>query len=285
MIIIENDRLQVEIAHKGAEVQKVTQKTTTQNRMWSGDPAYWGRVSPILFPIVGGLKNETYSYKGKSYTLPRHGFLRDQVFVTHSLSKTKARFHFESSGQFAHVYPFEFTVYIDYELHENTLHIQWRVVNNSEEEMLFSIGGHPAFSLPMEENTNLEDHVLTLRSEKEVTSYQLTDGLLKEVEALPQSLSLVPRWFKDDALVYKGIQTVEILVKEETKLRVDLHGAPYVGIWSPYKEQDQELAFICIEPWYGIADKWDASGNLEDKEGIQRINANESFKEGYTIHF
>ncbi|WP_281284345.1 aldose 1-epimerase family protein [Shouchella miscanthi] len=282
---MENDLLQVEIAHKGAEVQKVTHKSMAQNRMWSGDPAYWGRVSPILFPIVGGLKNETYSYKGKSYTLPRHGFLRDQIFVTDSLSKTKASFHFESSGQFAHVYPFEFTIYIQYELHENALHVHWQVVNDSNEDMLFSIGGHPAFSLPMKEGAKAEDHILTLQSEKEVTSFQVTNNLLKKVESLPQSFSLAPHWFKDDALVYKGIDTVEIVLKEETKLRVDLHGAPYVGIWSPYKEEEEELAFVCIEPWYGIADKWDATGNLEDKEGIQRLKPSNHFKAFYQISF
>ncbi|MFS0785858.1 aldose 1-epimerase family protein [Shouchella sp. 1P09AA] len=287
MIIIENDHLQVELTNIGAEVQKVTDTHTGKNKMWSGDPEYWGRISPVLFPIVGALKGGTYRYENHTYTLPRHGFLRDQMFVTNHLEKSKVRFHFESSGQFKDVYPFEFTIYVNYEIVERTLHVTWEVQNNTDGSMYFSIGGHRGFALPMIEGRKTADHVIKFQSNQQLKQYQLVDNLLEEVkdQAISSTFSLSPERFKQDALVYKHVDKVSVIIDQSTMIELDVQDAPYVGVWSPYKEGEDELAFICIEPWYGLADTTDASGSLEEKKGIQKLAVGEHFTGGYTIKF
>ncbi|MFB4214010.1 aldose 1-epimerase family protein [Shouchella sp. JSM 1781072] len=287
MIIIENDDLQVELMNSGAEVQKVIDKHTGKNKMWSGDPEYWGRVSPILFPIVGALKGGTYRYENQMYTLPRHGFLRDQMFVTNHLERSKVRFHFESSGQFTDVYPFEFTIHVNYELVERSLKVTWEVKNDTDGPMYFSIGGHPGFALPMREGRKTADHVIELQSSQQLKQYQLVDNLLEEVkdQAISSSFSLSPERFKRDALVYEGVDKVSVTIDQSIMLELDVQDAPYVGVWSPYREGEDELAFICIEPWYGLADTTETSGSLEEKKGIQKLAVGEQFTGGYTIKF
>jgi len=62
MFTIENDILTVNINPKGAELDSIYHKQNQLEYLWSGDPAVWGKKSPILFPIVGTLKNNTFYY-------------------------------------------------------------------------------------------------------------------------------------------------------------------------------------------------------------------------------
>ncbi|WP_353626367.1 aldose 1-epimerase family protein [Bacillus sp. JCM 19041] len=290
MILIENEHLLVEIANKGAEIRSIWHKGREKQLMWDGDPAYWGRVSPVLFPIVGKLKDNQYTHKGDTYKLPQHGFLRDQVFVTNTLKQEEALFHFESSNQFADVYPFEFTAYIKYTLEGNTLKVSWKVSNDNNEPMYFSIGAHPAFNIPFREDGQLADYELDIQPGEGIKQYELKDGFVqeKQQETVATTLSLTDDLFATDALIYENANKITLRsTKDKTEqITVQFPDFPYVGVWSKYNEEDQSIApFVCIEPWFGHADTPETSGELSKKKGIQTLQAYESFEASYTMTF
>src|ERR1700712_3193755 len=97
MFTIENTHLKVLINPKGAELQSIYNKVLQMEYMWNADPAFWGKHSPVLFPIVGGLKAETYYFGDKSYQLSRHGFAREMDFTVSAQSSNTIIFTLQSN--------------------------------------------------------------------------------------------------------------------------------------------------------------------------------------------
>ncbi|UOY91136.1 aldose 1-epimerase family protein [Ectobacillus sp. JY-23] len=290
MHVIENNWLKVTIAELGAEMRNVLHKKNGLSYMWTGDSTYWGRVSPVLFPIVGRLKDNQYQLDGQTYELPQHGFLRDVVFQVAEQKDDSISFVCESAGRFAAVYPYEFKVTIQYILQEASLQIRWEVENQNEEKMYFSIGGHPAFRIPLLENEQAGDYTLqmTASAGKQVHQYELKDALIAgkcTVKSL-EAITIAPSLFAGDALVYDNINTVTMTNASHHGVKVTLSGFPFVGIWSKYNESDGTMApFVCIEPWYGIADTYETSGNMKEKLGVNVLEAGETFQSEYIIAF
>lgn len=291
MIRIENESLSVEIAEMGAEVRSVLHKGTRLSYMWSGDPAYWGRVSPVLFPIVGRLKDGRYTAEDKIYELSQHGFLRDAVFGVKEAQDGSAAFFLESNGKYQDVYPYEFRVEIGYRLEEDRLYVDWKVDNlEKDKTMYFSIGAHPAFRVPLKPDEDAADYKLHLKPVKDgqVTSYELVDGLIRK-KGQPAVLPAVPiqaALFGNDALVYDDIEEVRLQSSKGNGVAVALPGFPYVGIWSKYDAQEGTMApFVCIEPWFGIADTTDTTGVLSQKAGIQQLAPETAFRASYQMTF
>lgn len=291
LIQIENEWLNVEISSSGAEVRRVNHKKNDLDYMWSGDSTYWGRVSPVLFPIVGRLKNDQYQLNGETFEMSQHGFLRDVEFEIDKQSSTNVTFVLVSAGRFTQIYPYEFKAYIHYTLAEDTLIVKWEIVNENEKEMYFSIGGHPAFNVPLLENETFEDYHVQLipAQNKEVIQYEIKDSLIHEKGPTNESLQipLSNSLFINDALVYRNIQSAK-LVSEKSGYGVEVmfENFPYVGIWSKYMSDTGESApFVCIEPWYGIADTHDTSGNFKEKLGINQLTIGEVFKTAYKMKF
>ena len=289
MIVIENDWLKVEISQNGAEVRKVNHKKSGLDYMWTGDPAYWGRVSPVLFPIVGRLKEDRYQLDGKTYEMSQHGFLRDVVFEVDEQTITDVSFRYESGGRYLNVYPYDFTATIRYTLNEDKLVVHWEIVNETKEEMYFSIGAHPAFRIPLLENETIEDYSLHIipAANKNVMEYEIENSLIREKEMANDLLTipLTDSLFANDALIYSNIDQVTLASnKSNHGVEVRFEGFPFVGIWSKYT--DGKMApFVCIEPWYGIADTYNTTGNLKEKYGINRLQPRESFRAEYKMKF
>ncbi|PAV31134.1 aldose epimerase [Virgibacillus profundi] len=291
MIVIENNSLKVTIAQDDAEVREVIHKQNEISYMWTGDSAYWGRVSPVLFPIVGRLKEDQYQVKGESYSMSQHGFLRDVTFEVDKQEKDSASFTFQSACRFTDIYPYEFKATIHYKLKEDSLLVQWEITNENKGDMYFSIGAHPAFRIPLLEEENLEDyHVKLVPAEnKNVLEYGIKDSLIHkkgtahDYERIPLQASL----FENDALIYSNIDRVTLESSKSNRgIEVTLKDFPFVGIWSKYDEQNGTIApFVCIEPWHGIADMHDTSGNLKDKFGINKLGAGEIFQAEYGMRF
>ncbi|PAF19073.1 aldose 1-epimerase family protein [Terribacillus saccharophilus] len=291
MIRLENEALIVDIAELGAEVRNVLHKDTQLSYMWSGDAAYWGRVSPVLFPIVGRLKGGQYTAEGKTYELSQHGFLRDAVFQVSDAQATAVTFAKESNGEYRDVYPYEFRVEIRYRLEADQLHVDWKVNSLEEEDtMYFSIGAHPAFRVPLQSGEHAADYKLHLKpvQDKQITTYELVDGLIQEKEQ-PAVLPAVPiqaALFENDALVYGHIEEVRLQSSAGNGVAVSLSGFPYVGIWSKYDAVSGTMApFVCIEPWFGIADTTDSKGVLSQKAGIQKLAPDAEFNSSYRMTF
>ncbi|WP_059104481.1 aldose 1-epimerase family protein [Shouchella shacheensis] len=292
MIVIENEWLKVSIASRGAEVREVVHKKNERSYMWEGDPTYWGRISPVLFPIVGRLKKDRYQVDGVQYELSQHGFLRDQTFTIGKINTEQAEFIFQSEGRFQEQYPYEFKAVITYSLQRETLSVHWEVTNETNEAMYFSIGAHPAFRVPQFEGETINDYEVTLRPAegKTVMEYELSEGLVREKELLTSMDRAIPlshSAFKNDALIFSHIDSVRLAsTKNKFAIDVVLPGFPFLGIWSKYDEKEERIApFVCIEPWYGLADMEKATGELSEKTGMNKLEASEVFQAEYQMTF
>ena len=284
MIILQNQTLRATIAPKGAELQSLINTTTGIEYMWSGDAAYWGKFSPVLFPIVGGLKNDTYYFNDKAYQLPRHGFARDKTFVVEKISETEAIFTITEDEQTLTVYPFAFKLQLRYQLNGNALSCTYQVYNSGNEYLLFSVGAHPAFAVPFIKGTNYTDYYLQFNTTETLQRWKLENGLIAAPESLPITnniLPLQPSLFYEDAIVLKHIKSNVITLacnKNEHGLHFKFDDFPFFGIWAA-----KDAPFVCLEPWCGIADSVTHNQQLKDKEGINVLAANAHWQKSWSV--
>ncbi len=285
-IIIENENLRVAIQPKGAELDSILNKQTQLEYLWQGDAAFWGKKSPILFPIVGTLKDNSYSYKGKNYTLPRHGFARDRTFIVEKQTVDTATFLLESDAESLKVYPFSFEFRLHYTLKDNTLSVRYDVKNITSGDMYFSVGGHPAFRLPLVENTDYTDYFIELNTVETSGRYPLSNDGLLELSTNPfledaNEIPLHPSLFYEDAVVLKHLTSNSMAIRSEKTphgLAMTFDGFPYFGIWAA-----KDAPFVCLEPWCGIADSVNTTQDLTEKEGINKLSKGERFERTWEI--
>lgn len=270
MIFLENEYLKASFAIKGAELQSLKNKNNHTEYLWSGNPHYWGKFSPVLFPIVGGLKQNTYYYKNKAYHLPRHGFARDKNFEPDQISSTTLVFSLKHDEETLKVYPFPFELQLRYTLTGATLSCSYTVSNPAEDNLLFSVGAHPAFATEVNADVAYTDYFLQFNKEEILTYHKiredLVDNLTATIALSDRKLPLTHELFYQDALILKTLKGDCISLrnhKNTTGIHFSFKNFPFFGIWAA-KDAD----FVCLEPWQGIADGIDHNQHLEHKEGI-----------------
>jgi len=248
--------------------------------MWEGNPEIWGKHSPVLFPIVGALRNNTYLYEGKIFAMTRHGFARDNIFNIENQEKDSVTFLLKANADTKIMYPFDFELSIRYVLQESTLQIEYTVRNTNGKKMPFAIGAHPAFALP----NKFSNYSLKFEHEEELVSRQLEDNLISEKTAVHQTeggiLPLDYALFEKDALVFTNLKSraVDLIEGDKPLLSVRYEKFPHLGIWTKDK-----APFICIEPWQGYADVTACSGNIIEKEGMLTLNPGEAYSADISI--
>jgi galactose mutarotase-like enzyme len=281
----------VEIAAHGAELVSFQSLATGLEYLWQADPAQWARHAPLLFPIVGRLPEDTYLQDGQSYKLSQHGFARDQEFKLIQEDATSLTFQLMASAATKAAYPFEFELRVRYELRGATLTVGWHVRNPaaSGQDLLFSIGAHPAFNCPLQPTQGEQftdyafhfDHPVTLAS-------QLLRGGLRSGETAPvlaQQAALPLRYelFADDALVFGQFDFTRLTLQKADKtgpfVRMQFNGFPYLGLWT----KGPGAGFVCIEPWQGVASPVGPPQELRDKEGILTLAPSQVFEANYSI--
>ncbi len=277
---LENEKMKIEVDTEGAQLQQLFLKAADKNYLWHGDPKYWGRRAPVLFPIVGRLKNNQYLYNGKTYQMTQHGFARDNEFELVEEKQDSLTYALEENEATLEKYPFKFRLELKYIIQNNSLAVKYRVINKDQKDIYFSIGAHPAFYWPLADDEKKEDYYLEFEKEEKAEKYLLESGLLNhQTEPVLDNqkiLNLNSDIFKDDALVFKDLQSEKIALKSrssELEVELEFKNFPYLGIWS----QSAEAPFICLEPWQGIADSIDSSGRIEEKEGIKKLSPGEEF--------
>jgi len=286
-VVLENDFLKVGIKTKGAELTSVFHKKTNLEYMWSADPAFWGKSSPVLFPIVGTLKGDVFQYGGKSYSLPRHGFARDYDFEVERKEGDRAIFLLKSSDETLRKYPFEFELRLHYSLAENNLRVTYDVKNVGDGVQYFSIGGHPAFKVPLVTGARYEDYFLEFQKKETTGRWPLAGGLVK-TEPVPllddsKVLPLTRALFSDDAVVLKRLRSTSVSLRSRNDghgLDFNFEGFPFLGIWAA-----PNANFVCIEPWCGIADSVNHNQDFVKKEGIEKADAGGSWVKTWAVKF
>ena len=286
MIVLENDKIKANIALFGAELTKLYSKETQLDYLWNGDPKFWKRHAPILFPIVGKLKDHTYYVANKEYNLPQHGFARDNEFAIISQSENKVLFELASSEKTLEIYPYKFKLQIAYELKANILEITYQVINVDNQHIFFSIGAHPAFKCPLVNNTSFADYYIAFQHQEKPLQYSLNkeNGLRIEKPStveLPTQLSLDYALFEDDALIYKNIKSNIISLQSlKHKHGINFHSSnwEYFAFWTK-----KDAPFICFEPWMGAADLETTNQDFTTKDGIIELPVNNEFKQHYAV--
>lgn len=283
---ISNDKITIQVDSMGAELKSLKDVATGREYMWNGDPQYWKRTSPVLFPLVGSLKDGVYRLDGREYPMGQHGFARDMEFQLKSQSAHEIWFTLESDEETLQKYPYPFLLELGYELREKSVAVKWNVKNPGQERMYFSIGGHPAFLCPIEEGTRQTDYRIRLDEPKKVAVSTLcgplASGKTVELSLENGEIPVTEHLFDQDALVIEHDQAHSVaLVKPDGEAYLTVtFDAPLFGIWSPPKKQ---APFICIEPWYGRCDRVDFAGDWTEREWGQRLEAEESFAVEYQI--
>ena len=270
--------LEIKTKKAGAELTSI--KLNGEEKLHQGKE-HWNRQAPILFPIVGQIKDGQTLINNKQYKMGQHGFARDIEFEEIGENK----YLLKSSKETLEKFPFEFELYVEYEVNENELTTKYKVINKDEKQMLFGIGGHPAFICDYSTGNyqiqfnKQEDKIEFLQLENGLISDKKAPNILKE-----NAINLEADTFKNDAIIMKNIKSNKISLynkKEDKKiLEFDFTGLPFLALWSKIG-----APFVCIEPWYNTADKVNSTGNFEDKENILKLEPEEKFECKYKLKF
>jgi galactose mutarotase-like enzyme len=290
MATIKTDGIRVEVASKGAELQSVKGKDGLEY-LWQGDPTFWARRSPLLFPIVGALPGGSYSVEGKSYSMGNHGFVKELEFRLVSERPDSLRYELESDSSSLAIYPFRFLLAVSYRVEGPELEVGYEVENRDDRRMRFSIGAHPAFRAPLLPGERLEDYDLVFERAETVERHFLDSDNLRtgETESFlrgQSSLPLSPGLFERGAVVLKDQVSRRVALRGRASGRfVELRFAsfPQLGIWSPKPGAAGPAPFVCIEPWFGIMALAGSAQELEQKEGTLALEPGASFRAAYTI--
>lgn len=284
--VVKNDKISIQIAEHGAELKSL-QDRRSREYLWCGDAKFWGRTSPVLFPIVGSLKDKKYTYQGKTYEMGQHGFARDNDFTLVTKTEDSIEFIFRSNEETLQKYPFPFALTIGYKLDDNRVIVSWKVENTGENTMYFSIGAHPAFYCPLHGEANKNGYGMDFGTEKDVVYRRINaDGLaLPQTQVLETENGIVTfedGFFDDGVYIVEGKQSTKAALLDPDKnpyitLEFD---TPLWGTWSP---EGKNAPFVCIEPWYGRCDKADFDGTLEEREYGNVLEAGKCFEASYTI--
>ena len=292
MRVLENELLKVMIADSGAELSSVYDKEKQTERLWDANPEVWNRHAPILFPFVGKEVGGVYRIDGQEYEMKtQHGFARDMEFECVEAAETSVTHRLLPTEKTKQLYPFDYELLVTHKLdaeNPRLLHVNWEVKNNGSDVMYYSIGGHPAFTVPVKESKERENYYLEFPGREELTyisvnpangfvdtekeySLKLENGFVKFFDGLYDTL----------IFDFQNIQKVRIANPDQTPyVTVDCSEFPLLGIWA--KETGN---FICLEPWAGRADNDGFTGNIDEKVAEQKVEAGCSAKISHTIEF
>ncbi len=283
-VTISNGKLSARMVNMGAELKGLCDLATGQEYIWQSDPAHWTGAAPILFPIIGGLKDNQYTFEGKTYSMPSHGVVRKAEWPAPEVSAASASFQIASTAETREMYPFDWRLKVTYTLVETSLEVRYDVTNTGKSIMWFSIGSHPAVNVPFA--GGYPEHYYFHFSEPEnMERYFFSGGchLNKTEPAFDNchQINLTPTLFDRGPLIFKNPASKAVTImnsRNARRVRVRTEGVPFIALWAP-----PGAPFACIEPWHGIPDPIDTDGEFTTKEGIMSLPAGATYTTGYAI--
>lgn len=285
---IENEFLKIKGNTHGGELVSIKGKKSNSEYLWQGIPFWWKLYSPVLFPIIGKVKNFEYRYEGKTYFMPQHGFASRAKYKLIENKDNILAFELKNNEETEKIYPFKFSLINEYKIEKNSIIITHKVKNLDNKNIYFSLGVHPALKCPMyKEEDELNDYYLKFNkiensSILEINKEDFLTGKERQYFNNCDELNLSEEVFKDGTLIFKNLESDKITLKSRKHNRsvsLEFKDFPYLAIWAP----DRKTNFVCIEPWFGHADYEDFTGEIKDKEGIIKLEKNKEFKCTYKI--
>lgn len=275
---IENELLQIDVNRCGSELWSILDKRDGVQHLWQGNPKIWARRAPNLFPVCGRLKDDTAIIDGRKYTIPLHGFLRDFEHELIEQTGIKLHFRFHENSQTLAMYPFTFTVDILYTLEDDTVFQTFKVTNDSEQEMPFSIGCHTGYMCPFDDAHTIEDYRIVFEQNETVNNF-INENLVIEGEGSflngENTLQLHNKLFKPN-FALTGLKSQWIRLEEKDSgraVQVGIKDFSSVILWSV----EDEIPFVCIEPWCGMFEFAKDYGEFKNKPYIENLPAKKSF--------
>ena len=283
-VTISNGKLSARMIAMGAELKGLCDVASGQEYIWQSDPAHWAGAAPILFPIIGGLKNTEYHFEGKTYSMPSHGVVRKAEWAPAGATASSASFQIASTPETREMYPFDWHLKVTYTLVDCSLDVRYDVANTGKSVMWFSIGSHPAINVPFA-GGYLEHYYFHFSAPENMERYFFSGGchLNETAPAFDnhRQINLTPTLFDRGPLIFKNPASKSVTImnsRNPRRVRVRTEGVPFIALWAP-----SGAPFACIEPWHGIPDPIDTDGELTTKEGIMSLPAGATYTTGYAI--
>lgn len=282
---ISNKYLELTVSSHGAEKQSIISKETNISYLRDVDK-YWNRKAPLLFPIVGKLRDLKTFINNKEYSMNQHGFIRDQEFELYSQTETELVLVNKFNEETLKKYPFEYQVFVKYTLVEKSVYTEFIVKNLDYQVIPFNYGGHPGFKLPLYENETFEDYSVKFEKEEnfDAPTVDMTTGTLNFKDTISyrniNEINLNYKYFEIDAIVIPEVksQSVKLVNKDNKGVKFDFLGFPSLAIWTK-----PNAPFVCLEPWIGYADHNDSNYQFIEKDNMQFLNPGETFSATYVI--
>lgn len=288
MVELSNQYLTVNLHPKGAEIISIVGNQDHINYMWKRDACQWANSAPILFPIVGAIKNDTCRIDGKEYHMTQHGFARHNEFEIKNQSQTEVTFTLVSNDEIIKQYPFLFELNVTYKLVENTLTCLINVKNKDHQTIYFQVGGHPAFACPFMENESSNDYYVEF-AEYETRNQKVIDVAKRGMShvQLPffdheKRFFVRQQLFNNDAIVIKDFKSENISIKSlnhQKSIVFHMQGFDHVGLWTA----KHVGGLLAIEPWIGHADYVDFDGEFKEKESCVALDTDKEFNVQFAV--
>lgn len=256
---IKNDKIEVSVEDLGAQMRSI-KDATGKEYLWQGDEKYWNGSAPNLFPYIARLTEGKYILKGRTYEMPKHGFLRNSVLKLKEKTQTKMVFSLTDSEETYKMYPYHFEIKVKYELFENELKVSYNVANKDKKVMYFGVGGHPGFQVPVEKELSFEDYFIEFAKGTDMKRVGMSEDcfVTGKDEAFPleenRRLYLHHNLFDDDAIILKDAPSKVVLASEKGSARIEMETRhlEYLGIWH---KPASDAPYVCIEPWSSLPSK------------------------------
>ena len=269
---IKNDKIEVSVEDLGAQMRSI-KDATGKEYLWQGDENYWNGSAPNLFPYIERLTEGKYILKGRTYEMPKHGFLRNSVLKLKEKTQTKMVFSLTDSEETYKMYPYHFEIKVKYELFENELKVSYNVANKDKKVMYFGVGGHPGFQVPVEKELSFEDYFIEFAKGTDMKRVGMSEDcfVTGKDEAFPleenRRLYLHHNLFDDDAIILKDAPSKVVLASEKGSARIEMETShlEYLGIWH---KPASDAPYVCIEPWSSLPSKKDIIEDLEKQDNL-----------------
>lgn len=271
---IENDYLKIGVKDDGAELTSVISKETGIEYLWQGNPDVWYGQSPVLFPIIGRVLDDKYYLDGKEYTMPKHGLFRKRKAQFVEQTTNTLVFRESADEETLEIFPFNFEVFVKFELIEKSLKVTHKIINNGNDTMYFSIGGHPGF------NCKIGDYLLFEKNET-LDTIEIDTECLRTGKTIPvldenNKIVITKDIFNNDALIFNGMKSKTITLASDDhnrKVIFDYSDCSYLGIWAK-----PGAPYVCIEPWWGVNDSHERKDDISKKDAIISLSANDTYE-------
>ena len=282
---IQNQFLKVSVSDKGAELMSILGSDGTEY-LWQGDPAYWGDRAPNIFPYVARLTNGCYTYGGKTYQLPIHGFAPTAMYTVTEHTDTSVTFTLKDTPEFYEMYPFRFRFSIRYALDGQNLHVHLKVENRDEKAMYFGLGGHPGINVPLEPGLKFEDYFLQFPPcglrRVEFTEACFITGKEDPFPLEDHRLPLRHDMFDQDAIVLKGVPG-EVTLRSDKGTKAVTLTAPDLGVFGFWHWPQTDAPYICLEPWSSLPSRQDVVEDLETQPDLISLDAGKTYRTTWSL--